>query len=306
MLPNFIVIGAQKSATSWLVRCLMQHPEIFLLRREAPFFESPNYCPTKVKTFESLFSEATTHKAIGFKRPDLMFTKETPQNIYRHLPEAKLICVLRDPIDRVVSAYFWYMRTGAIPIIPLNDGLLTLIKKGFPEYPLSNEIITAGFYYEHLQRYLKFFKRNQLLILLFDEIQHNPQQCFQNIYSFLGVDNQFVPVETSHRPKSAIYSLGRIKWLSFRHPIIYDRSTNGKVLKERRRNELSMGKKIFNGFIVGTDRILLSKILPNVKPKLDNHILSQLQDIYQKDTTNLAVFLDKDLIGWKSSQKIIN
>jgi hypothetical protein len=80
MLPNFFIIGAQKSGTSFVQRCVNEHPEVFMPLEEIPFFEDPWYSDNDVETFEKLFEEGKSRKAIGLKRPNCLGKPVTMQD----------------------------------------------------------------------------------------------------------------------------------------------------------------------------------------------------------------------------------
>lgn len=105
MLPNFLIIGAQKSATTFLLRCLREHPDVFVPSGEIPFFEDPDYSQGDIESFARLFARGCHKKAVGLKRPNYLHKPECPERIHRHIPSARLIVILRDPIERAISAY---------------------------------------------------------------------------------------------------------------------------------------------------------------------------------------------------------
>src|SRR5262249_40448697 len=71
--PNFIIIGAQKSGTTWLARHLRNHPEVFLVRGEIHFFDKDFNFARGRDWYESQFAAATTHRAIGEKTPEYLW-----------------------------------------------------------------------------------------------------------------------------------------------------------------------------------------------------------------------------------------
>jgi hypothetical protein len=126
MLPNFVIIGAQKSASTFLQVCLSDHPNVFLPNGETPFFESPDYEQSNVSDLERIF-EKRSEKRIGIKRPNYIGKPEVPKRIEFHLPHAKLIAVLRNPIDRAISAYYHNINYGFIPPINVENGIRKII-----------------------------------------------------------------------------------------------------------------------------------------------------------------------------------
>jgi hypothetical protein len=100
------------------------------------------------------------------------------------------------------------------------------------------------------------------------------------------------------RPKEAIYPLSRIKWMSLRNPIILYRSKDGRRILWKNINEEGLSKKIINGFIVGIDRVVLSRVIGNTKPKLSNSIRDEISRLYKDDVEELEVLVGKQISEW--------
>jgi len=159
MLPNFVIIGAQKSASSFLQACLNDHPDIYLPHGETPFFESPDYEQSDIRELQRIF-EKRSEKCLGIKRPNYIGKPEVPKRIASHLQNAKLIAVLRNPIDRAISAYYHNIKFEFIPPIDIEIGMRKLIwEPSFSaKYKRSPEIIELGFYCKYLSKYDQFKK----------------------------------------------------------------------------------------------------------------------------------------------------
>jgi len=124
---TFAIIGAQKSATTFVQRCLQAHPNVFLPSGELAAFEDPDYASFDAEAFDEHFAAGRNVNAIGLKRPNYLHQADVPTRLYRHLPHAKLIVVLRDPIHRAISAYFHQVRHGFAPAKEINTGLLAIL-----------------------------------------------------------------------------------------------------------------------------------------------------------------------------------
>ena len=127
-LPNFLVIGAAKSGTTSFFTYLGQHPDIFISPVKDPNFfafsgESPlDYhisdipwvlgSVRKIENYKALFSRATFHSAIGEASGTYLFHPRAAERIYRFIPDAKLIAILRNPVDRAYSAWLMHQRRG--------------------------------------------------------------------------------------------------------------------------------------------------------------------------------------------------
>lgn len=128
MTVHFMIIGAQKAATSSLQAALQAVPGVYMPHGESPFFEDPDYAERPWERF----ADPSQRAAIaGIKRPDILCRPDLIQRIARHSPESKFIIVLREPISRAVSAYYHLARHAHIPAEGLNAGL----RRGPPRLP---------------------------------------------------------------------------------------------------------------------------------------------------------------------------
>jgi hypothetical protein len=300
MLPNFLIIGAQKSASSFVHQCLREHPDVFMPQGEVRFFEDPQYLQSDISQFEELFRNVSLKKMIGIKRPNLLAKPECLERVHKHLPEAKLVLILRNPVDRAISAYFWYMKIGLLPIRPVEEGLGKIINGEYRDlYPRSDEIIDYGFYHRHIMRYLNYFDRNQMLIMLQRAFKVNTLEALRQVYRFLEIDDGFVPRSLNRKPKRAVYSLTRLRVLNMRrnaYPFILARKNDRTKLFYHKQTLSDMS---INGMVVLTDRLLFAPICNNSKPKLSPNLISRLYSIYKEDIDELEDFLDQELTEWK-------
>jgi len=92
MRLNFLILGAQKSASTFLQFCLAQHPDVYIHNREMPIFEDPDYANFSEAFVDRLF-EGRSERRLGIKRPSYIGRPEVPERIYRAVPEGKLIAV---------------------------------------------------------------------------------------------------------------------------------------------------------------------------------------------------------------------
>lgn len=299
MLPSFLIIGAQKAATTYVQQILMEHPDVFLPGGEIPYFEDPDYYQKNITEFEQLFEKGCGKQAIGLKRPGYLHKIEVPERIYRHIPSAKLILVLRDPVDRAVSAYYHNAVYGFVPVKHINQGLMEVMQgKCTDKYPRSLEIIEFGFYYQHITRYLNWFHRSQMLILLHEEITHKPLESARSIYRFVGVDETYVPESLHSQRNVTVYSVPRIQMLKLRNYLLFTYSDDRMRLHTR--SEISLIRKIAIKMIEKIDEKMLSRLLKNSRPVLSVDIAEALSLTYKQDTLKLEKFLGCSLNHWKA------
>ena len=178
---NFIGLGAQKSGTSWAYACLYEHPEICAPIKEIHFFSRPRYVQG-LQWYENHFRKCNVKKIKGEFSTSYLYSQEAPERIHTNYPNAKLIAILRNPDDRAVSQYRNSIKSGEI-----TEAI------SFTQFAAREaSVIEQGRYCEQLERYQKYFQKNQMLVLIYEDIKKDPQAFMQSIYRFLGVSDSFV------------------------------------------------------------------------------------------------------------------
>ena len=197
-LPDFLGIGAPRPGTRWLAQCLAEHPEVALPETEVYFFTSRRivwpYWNKGLEWYGELLASARRPETrqVGEVTPVYLFDDDSPQKIHQVAPNVRLICCLRDQADRAFSFYRLFLH---------HSPQLTPQSYPFSKFlTYSTEVYgREGFYLEHLRRYFQHFDREQLLILLYDDLQSDPAGLVQRVYRHLGVDDQFVPQGVTRR-----------------------------------------------------------------------------------------------------------
>ena len=211
-LPNFIVIGAAKAGTTALYWYLAEHPDVFMSRvKETNFFAynvdasgrllygDPEVHRFPVKTldeYEALFRHPGGATAVGEASPLYLESPQAAARIRALVPNASLICSLRQPVDRAYSDYLMYLRRRGREFDPARE-LTPAAAWAQPD----SRWMQVGRYHDQLRRYFDLFPRERLHVLLFDDIRRSATEATQAVYRFLGVDPSFVPdFDTPHAP----------------------------------------------------------------------------------------------------------
>ncbi len=296
LLPNFVIIGAQKAGSTFLLNCLAEHPNIYVHPAEDAYFQDPDYQNTTHDVFERRFKPAHGKTAIVMKRANYLASPECPQRICQDLPDVGLIAVLRDPIERAVSAYFHFMTSGFIPIQPLGLGMRQILdEKLHTKYPAAKFILDYGLYAKHLRRYLEHFDRDRLLILLFDDLKVRPLSVAKQSYRFLAVDETYTPDRSiGTRPMASITSMVRIRLHNCVQPL-FVRTNPQRTRNTTRRGPLGwMLRKGFNAM----DRLVWARLFKGERPQLDQDLHRELADRFRPDMEDLETILARRLNGW--------
>lgn len=294
MLPNLIIAGAQKSASTFIQTILSDHPEVYLPKQEVPFFEDPDYGNMNIKEFDKIFMNRK-EKVLGIKRPNYLCKPEVGPRLAEIIPNAKVLIILRNPIDRAISAYFHNIKYGFLPPLPIEEGLDKVIDGSInSEYPRAAEIVNDGFYYKCLQLYEHFFQTGNILILLHEDILQNKKMSIQRIYDFLGINSSFNSKNINLTPQKVIYNIKRLKFIRVRNNLVY--KYNNK--RTRIIGHKHIFSRIINFSFLFLDEKVLGKFLVNEKPQISNKLKRKLTNIYKTDIYNLEKLLRRDLSHW--------
>jgi hypothetical protein len=292
-MPDFVIAGAQKSASTFIQDALSGHAEIYMPKGETRFFEDPEYGNGDTSKLASLFKERG-ERVLGIKRPDYLGRVEVPSRIHEKLPAAKIIIVLRNPIDRLISAYYYYIKLGFLPTVDINVAIPRLLAGGSLGNAKAGELLSYGKYATHLKRYRERFSDDRIRIIFQEDIKAAPAHEVAQLCMFLDVD----PAGARPLPAAAnagVYALSRLRFLSKRNRFLYDYdSITGKLLPKK----MALKSLIPAAAITLTDRWILSRVVGNRKPILDNDVRSSLVEYYREEIDGTAEITGRDLKSW--------
>ena len=294
--PNFIIIGAMKAATTSLYTYLKQHPDIFMTSVKEPMFfnnynKKNNYIIkgrknkkiTTLKQYYNLFNDVKKETAIGEASPSYISDKDCPIIIKENLPNIKIIAVLRQPVERAYSNYLHVQRSGKEIIHDFeeafNEEKVRIEKNWSPLYHYKSK----GFYFEQLNRYYNLFPKENIHIVLFEEIIKDPKSVSKKIFEFLNVDSTFIPdsskqINVSGTPK------GIFGWF---------------VMKSRYYNLIPNIE--FSKYLPQTIIKFLFNSAYSTPKKISNELTKKLTDLhYKDDILELEDLISKDLRHWLS------
>ncbi len=262
MLPNFVVIGAQRCATGWISQCLREHPDIYMARDETRFFD--NYYDKGIRWWQrEFFADYAGEKAVGEKTANYLYNPRSAERIAQTLPNAKLICCLRNPVTRMWSNY----------IMKINQKKSKERQEFEQAVKTDPELVERGLYFKQLNRFLNYFSPEQLMVTIYEHKFANPVLFMQNIYRFLGVDAEYVPPSAKIQVKPGAFEQ------IYCFPRIIARA-------------LTTGKSPF--------RRLYSRIRPDdMQIKVDDDKYKDLIKLFLPDIHKLENIINKNLSIWK-------
>jgi hypothetical protein len=184
--PNFLYIGVPRAGSTWLFTMLREHPEVFVPpAKDIYFFD--RYYDKGLGWYLSHFHGAGGYKAVGELSHDYYFSEVAAERIYHDFPDIRLICCLREPVSRLLSAYAFDRTAEVRSDVSLGD------------YAAQDRVLTQYEYYRHLKRFMDTFGRDRLLVVFYEDLLADPAAFIRPIYSFLGVDENFIPATLHER-----------------------------------------------------------------------------------------------------------
>lgn len=271
--PNFLIIGSQKAGTTTLYHVLRQHPQIYLPeKKELNFFFHDDFYQQGWDAYSRYFENAPSEAlAIGEASPGYICHPQAPQRIARHLPDTRLILTVRHPVRRAYSQY-WDNRRHLSETLTFAKAAEHYLEDDY--HPGRRGYFSRGVYWRYIQRYLDFFPRERLLVLVFEDLQRDPETFYRRIFTFLGVDPDF------QADFSARHNPARI-WHNpfYRYFLDHPRAT--RYLPRKARRLVMWGRQI-----------------PWRYPPMEPALYERLQAFYAPWNAALADFLGRDLHEW--------
>ena len=299
-LPNFLIIGAWKSGTTSLHHYLNQHHEIFMTPWKQTYFfafegNDPNcHGPgdkehhakkliIHLEDYQALFKEVRNEKAIGEACSVYLSHPRAPERIKHHIPEAKLIVNLRNPVETTYSAFIQQRRDGLEPVSDFAEALRLEAKRIQDNWRPMWHYKTRGFYYEQLSRYFRLFDAANIRIYLYQDFLKDPTCMLKDLFTFLEVDHDFTPDMTSR------YNVGGVP----RNKGLQDFLTHQNRLKKTIKSFLP---QTIRGRLKSTVSTARTRNLekPPLSPELRQELIADFRD----DILKLQNIVKKDLSAW--------
>jgi Sulfotransferase family len=301
-LPNFLIIGAAKAGTNALYHYLRQHPQIYMSPWKEPKFfafeteadlgfraangrDAPVNASVSLDQaeYEELFDDARDGElARGEASTHYLYVEKSPGRIKTLIPDARLIAVLRNPVDRAFSSYQHLVRDDLEPL-DFGAALDAEPQRIAEHYAYLYRYTDMGFYSQQLDRYEKTFPENQLCVLLYDDLRSDPEETCRRIFSFLGVDEDFVPDMSGEYNRSGVPK-NRVMHRLLNPSAPMKRRLWNVTPRFARERLLDAQTKIVN-------RNLQRQTMPE-------HERDRLRGVFREEVGRLEARLDRDLSHW--------
>jgi hypothetical protein len=215
--PSFIFVGSSRAGSSWFFEILREHPGIFVPPNKGTQFFSSFYS-LGPDWYEGFFPALPEGRIAGEVCEHYLSSAEALARISQYRPDMRLICCVRNPYERALSAWRFFARNGIAQPSLSEEGAL------------RPDLFSNGYYATQLTAMRSLFPAEQSLVLTYDDLAKTPSAVVRRLYEFVGADPDFVPsslrqrINGSARPRSrvlarAVHDLhmrtwGASRWLS--------------------------------------------------------------------------------------------
>ncbi|WP_217353829.1 sulfotransferase family protein [Ruegeria arenilitoris] len=265
---DFVIIGAAKSATTWLQKQLQTDPAVYMPDPELHYF-SREYSKGQDWYF-SQFDEQLLDRVVGEKSNSYLYEPEAAARLHRDLPQVKLIAQLRNPVERAYSSYCMRFRRGEV-----GKDIESYLDPTLGE---NLKYLISGKFASHLQTFVDLYGRDKLLILFFEGVSLDPEAQMAQVRSHLGL------------PPRPFSSIGREK--------VKDKTS--LMVSPRLRKHLAWVKPIVRP-LRGTSGFETVRGLVTQQtryPKLTDELRNRLYDYYHPSIEALEKMSGQSLSHW--------
>jgi hypothetical protein len=309
-LPNFFLVGAPKAGTTSLFHYLDQHPEIYMsaikepnffaaeirkenceaglrrsLAREARGLREYLDGPMLEKRFggiveewddyQRLFANAGNRTALGEASVSYLWSPTAAQRIAEKIPGAKILVMLRNPVERAFSQYLHGVSNGAIRW-SFHEHVERNLRNRSRKFSVDFPFLELGLYAQQLTRYLDRFGQ-RVWVGFHEDFKSRPLELCRDIFRFLGVSPAFSPAMDKHHLEAQVPRMVAVGWL--RSSGLWD----------------AAAKRTPAGLRPAIREMLMRK--PG-KTSMETADQQRLLDYYRDDIQKLALLTGRDLSGW--------
>jgi hypothetical protein len=297
-LPTFLILGAAKCGTTSLAAYLAQHPDVFMPEKKEPNYFAIKDLQTTPKgpapprvlaailynlsaatrqEYLDLFAPGCGHRARGEASVRYLYFPEAVENIHAELPEARLVVMLRNPVDRVYSHYNMNRQYQLEPL-DLMDALDAEDSRIAQGWGWDWHYAAVSRYAPQIARYIDRFGAGSVAVFLQEDLANHPEATFQAVCRHIGIDDGFRPdmsirAKVSYRPRN-LWLDRAIHWP---HPAkdMMDRIGLGRA-------RLAVSSRLKRGNLAQV-------------PPLDGKTRSSIATRFREDVKDLADLLDRPL-----------
>jgi len=291
--PNFFIVGAPKCGTTAMNDYLNEHPDIFMARKELHYFGCDLKTRLKLSEEEYLkyFSDAGQKKVIGEASVWYLFSTTAAEEIKKFSPQAKILIMLRNPVDVVYSLHSQHLYDGNEDIQDFETALSfdEDRKRGihlpdsvdyFELPPYKDSVLFSN----QVKRYLDVFGRENVHVVLHEDLTANAENTFFKVLEFLGVSKRILINYGIVNPGKQIKSF-------FLHRVIKKPSLRLKTVAR-----FLIPARAIRHFIMSF--FFKWNIKQGKREDMSERLKTSLKNFFEEDIRLLSKLIDRDLSAW--------
>jgi hypothetical protein len=206
---DFFLIGTQKAGTTSLYQYLVQHPEIYFSEvKELRYFIDEGIYSRGENYLNNFFYNYAGQKLVGTSHVHMLCSPEAPKRTADYNRNAKLIVILRSPLDRAVSAYLYAKKNGWEKQAATLSQAFEMEKKRITSNPVNFDLLYFhnGLYFKHLENWRKFFSKENFIIVTDAQLKLFPQETVNRIFPFLNISEFYIDTSKKYNTRSDVRS----------------------------------------------------------------------------------------------------
>ena len=283
---DFFIVGAPKAGTTSLYHYLNEHSEIEMSSQKEPDFFSDQslqkqklyYDKNRIDTIEKYNSLFEREDVIlrGDSSVSYLFYEDVPHKIITYNPDAKIIIMLRNPIDRAFSHYLMDYSLGLI-----SESFETIIQKQSKHKNANlfyQQYIQVSEYTKQIKRYLEVFSKDNIHFIDYEDFKNDTSDVVNSVFLFLGVNDDFQPYL---KKKYNTYTAPKNSLIRYVYSFVAFRKMVANILSK------NLTKTIRNLFFTS-----------GKKPNLPELTRNFLKKHFESDVRELSELLNKDFTKW--------
>ena len=293
-LPSFVVIGAMRCGTTSMHAYLREHPEIFMSPEKEPdYFSLGDLPPSELpkdpwryraqdrEQYERLFRDAGDARAVGEASASYLFFARSAERMQQVIPDGRLICILRDPIERAYSHFGLNLKVGFETLSDFESAVSAESDPRRQQYGIRFAYSGASLYHDRLRGFWTRFPRERILVLLFQDFAADPAGTMRRVYDFLAVDPRFTP-DVAVRHNRSMTPRGSLVREAF-----------GRQRRLRRFLQRNLPPRLVTR---------IGDVIMRPPPGLTPEVRERLLPRFDAEIQRLEALLDRDLSAWRSAQ----
>lgn len=293
-IPDFVIVGAPRAGTTSMYAYLRSHPQVYMPANKEPHFFGRDltrqHAPMSLGEYRALFRRANPEQRTGEASPLYLVSESAAAEIRALQPDARIIIMLRHPVDLIHSLHQQNLAMGVENVVDLRLALeLEPDRREGRALPSRTRAIDALRYRavsrlaDQLERFQASFPAEQIHLVFFDDLRTDSRAVFAGVTRFLDISPLF------RAPAVALNSAGMPRWWRLQHWLMHPTPPFDRLATSLRRSDTAHGMR---GWMLRLNR------RPAPRTPIDPALRRALEDEFRPQVARLQELTGRDLTSW--------